>query len=278
MIGLGTQHTEAGVPALTAGLADPVRMVREAAVWGFRQTLLDDRGWDRVYDIAANGDDYARESLMQALYMRADAVLSGSKVDWQKLGKLFDHAFTDDPHPAVRAWSAKAAWQWWIWNPPIRADINKAWVRMLESPEANALVENSNRYSSHALFIANGHRGNASGSHQYTELADLIQTLNERLDSAKPEIRKRMVRRLVGIAATFATLSGGDGGPGQMGYSTPGAGLLFGRAVLSYLEAATPQSDLEPIRLGLKAAVNIPDRELMDFLIALFAQWSGAVA
>ena len=36
-----------------AGLADPVKMVRDAAAWGFRQTLLDDKGWDLVYETAA---------------------------------------------------------------------------------------------------------------------------------------------------------------------------------------------------------------------------------
>ena len=98
---------------------------------------------------------------------------------------------------------------------------------MLETTEPNSLVEYSNRYSSHALFIANGHRANASRSHQYKELASLITMLNDRLENADPEIRKRLVRRLVGISGTFYTYSGGDGGPGQMGYATPGAGQLL---------------------------------------------------
>ena len=46
MIALGARHSEAAVPALIEGLSDPVKMVREAARWGLRQTLLDDHGWD----------------------------------------------------------------------------------------------------------------------------------------------------------------------------------------------------------------------------------------
>ncbi|MEI6771841.1 MAG: hypothetical protein WCL90_09835 [Planctomycetota bacterium] len=267
MIGFGSLHHEGALNALKAGLSDPVRMVRDAAVWGFRQTLLDDKGWDLVYEIASSGDDYARESMMQVLNMRADAVLSGSKVDWEKLGKLFDHAFTQDSHPAVRAWAVKAAWQWWVWNPPIRNAINASWARMLETAEPNSLVEYSNRYSSHALFIANGHRANASRSHQYKELASLITMLNDRLENADPENRKRLVRRLVGIAGTFYTFSGGDGGPGQMGYATPGAGQLFGNALLSYLESNKEEKDLDMIRIGLEAATGIPNRELGDFVV-----------
>ncbi len=267
MIGLGSLHHELGLSALKDGLSDPVKMVRDAAVWGFRQTLLDDQGWDLVYEIASTGDDYARESLMQVLNMRADAVLSGSKVDWEKLGQLFDHAFTNDPHPAVRAWAVKAAWQWWVWNPPIRNAINTSWACMLEAAESNSLVEYSNRYSSHALFIANGHRANASRSHQYKELAGLIAMLNDRLESADPETRNRLVKRLVGIAGTFYSFSGGDGGPGQMGYATPGAGQLFGTALVSYLEASKEEKDFDRIRLGLEAATGIPHRELGDFVV-----------
>lgn len=267
MIGLGALHHEGGLNALKNGLSDPVRMVRDSAVWGFRQTLLDDKGWNLVYEIASSNDDYARESLMQVLNMRADAVLSGSKVDWEKLGALFDHAFIKDTHPAVRAWAVKAAWQWWVWNPPIRKAINVSWARMLESPEPNLLVEYSNRYSSHALFIANGHRANASRTHQYKELAGLISILNDRLENAGPEIQKRLVRRLVGIAGTFYTYSGGDGGPGQMGYATEGAGQLFGGALLSYLESSKDEKDLDMVRVGLEAATGVPNRDLGDFVV-----------
>ena len=115
--------------------------------------------------------------------MRADAVMPKASVSFARLGKLFDRAMNQDPHPAVRAWAAKAAWQWWVWNPPIRSSVNAAWVKMLTRPESNALVENNNRYASQALFIVNGHKANGSKEHQYAELNTLFETLIKRLDS-----------------------------------------------------------------------------------------------
>ena len=60
-IALGSLHDERGVTAQLKGLSDPVKMVREAARWGMRQTLLDDKGWDYLYALYATGDDRARE-------------------------------------------------------------------------------------------------------------------------------------------------------------------------------------------------------------------------
>ena len=54
-IALGALHDERGVAAQIAGLGDPVKMVREAARWGMRQTLLDDKGWDHLFAAYANG-------------------------------------------------------------------------------------------------------------------------------------------------------------------------------------------------------------------------------
>src|SRR5437016_12926393 len=42
MIALGAAHADASVAPLVIGLSDAVKMVREAARWGLRQTLLDD--------------------------------------------------------------------------------------------------------------------------------------------------------------------------------------------------------------------------------------------
>jgi hypothetical protein len=269
LIGLGGAPTARGVPALIAGLGDPVKMVRDAASWGLRQCLLDDSGWEAALAAYSSGSDATREHLMQALGMRADAVLSRSRVDWGRLTALLERAMNRDPHPAVRAWATKAAWQWWIWNPPARAGINAAWVRLLERPEANALAENALRYSSHALFIANGHRANASREHQYPELAPLFAALSRRLQGAAPlPARERLSRRLVGIGATFYGMAGGDGGPGQMGYVTAGADALFGTALLAHLERASRDSSPTPIRIGLEGAAGIPHPPLTDFLVA----------
>ena len=116
--------------------------------------------------------------------MRADAVMTQARFDRQRLARLLDKALNDDPHPGVRAWAAKAAWQWWVWNPPLRESIQQAWIRKLLAAEPNALVENCFRYQSHALFIANGHKANASEEHQYKELSALFKTLEQRLDDA----------------------------------------------------------------------------------------------
>ena len=67
---------------------DPVKMVREAARWGMRQTLLDDKGWDYLYAAYANGSDRTREGLAGALVMRADAVLTHSNAGFARLGDL----------------------------------------------------------------------------------------------------------------------------------------------------------------------------------------------
>ncbi len=173
----------------------------------------------------------------------------------------------DDPHPAVRAYASKAAWQWWIWNPPVREAINAAWIRMTERPEPNAEVENNNRYSSQALFIANGHKANGSSEHQYKELATLFDAMRKRLEAADAATKSRMARRLVATGATFYQTNGGDGGPGQMGYVTPGAGALFGQAAVVYLREVEPTKQIAPIRWGLEGASNVPHGPLQEYLI-----------
>jgi hypothetical protein len=271
IIGLGGTHTDRGVPALIGALSDPSKSVREAAVWALRQTLLDNRGWDAVVAAYERGDDFTREGVVQALGMRADAVLplAGKPSPLPRVAALLSRAMNVDPHPAVRAWAAKAAWQWWVWNPPVRASLNNAWVRMLERPENNALAENSLRYSSHALFIANGHRANSSRDHQYKELASLFEALTRRLDApASAQTKARLANRLVGIGATFYNQNGGDGGPGQMGYVTAGAADLFGKAATSYFERiARPGANLQSVRIGLEGASGVPYPPLTDFLM-----------
>jgi len=267
MIGLGATHTDAGVPVLLTASGDRSKPVRDAATWALRQTLLDDRGWDAALAAYAKGDDYTREHVMQAFGIRADAVMPQARLSFDRFTQTVDRAMNDDPHPAVRAWATKAAWQWWIWNPPVRAALNQAWIRMLERPESNALVENSNRYSTQALFIANGHRANGSTEHQYKELATLFEALRARLEKAEPATKSLLAKRIVGAAATFYQTTGGDGGPGQMGYTTPGAAALMGQSVLVYLRDVEPTKDTAAILAGLEGAANIPHRPLQEFLL-----------
>lgn len=277
-VGLGAAADERGVAPLVTLLADSVKPVREAAHWGLRQTLINDAGWDGVLKTLAKGDDRARESAARALVMRVDAVTTKAAVDLNTLATALGHGMNDDPHPAVRAWSARAAWNWWIWNPPTRATLNDAWVKSLTRVEPNAMVENGHRYQTQALFIANGHRANGSREHQYAELAALFEklrglTTDGALEAATGD---RLNQRLIAVAATFFEQAGGDGGPGQLGYSTPGSGEMFGEAVLAYFRRtderlkATPADRpdrLEPLKLGLEAAANIPHRPLQAKLI-----------
>ena len=268
LMGLGGVHSERGVPALVRSMGDPVKMVRDAAAWAMEQTLLDDVGFEAVFAAFEQGDDLTRESVLKALGMRADTVMTQARVDSRRLVRLLDSALNDDPHPGVRAWATKAAWQWWVWNPPMRESIQQAWVRKLLAPEPNALVENVFRYQSHALFVANGHKANASEEHQYRELSALFKTLEQRLDDpALPGAAKdRLARRLVSIAATFYNTSGGDGGPGQMGYITKNSSEMMGKAVLR-LWKKTPPSDLGELRLLLEGASGIAYAELQDKVI-----------
>ncbi len=262
---LGAFHNELAVPALLAGLSDPVKMVREAARWGLRQTLIDDKGWDHVLPFYDQADDLAREQLAAALIMRVDTVMSRSAVSIPKLTGLLDRMMNEDKSPAVRAWAARAAWNWWIWNPPVREAINASMVRMLEREEPNILTENAMRYQTEALFIANGQKANPSAEHQYPELTKLFKSIEKRIDGGTAN--ERMIDRLVGIAATYYSQAGGDGGPGQMGYITPGASEMMGKAVLKYWNQVEAAKQDDKLRLAVESAANIVFEPLQKKLL-----------
>lgn len=267
LIGLGKIHRPSVVPVLMEAASHPARPLRDAAGWALKQTILDNTGWGETLQALAHGGSRARESAAQVLGLRADAVMPRAGVNWDQLGRILSRAMNEDPHPAVRAWAARAAWQIWIWNPPVRPRLEEAWLRLLTRNESSVLVENANRYSAQALFIANGHKANGSEEHQYKELADLFEALDARYDKANPGERRLIDRRMTAIAATFFQQSGGDGGPGQMGYKTPGAGGVFGRAVQAYLQSAVAAGDTARTRQGLQGAANIPHTPLQEFLI-----------
>ena len=246
-IALGGLHDERGVTAQLVGLGDPVKMVREAARWGLRQTLLDDKGWDHLFAAFPSMSDLSRESLAGALIMRADATMTHSNAGFARLTAALAKMMNDDPSPAVRAWATRAAWNWWIWNPPVRQPLNHAFRDSLTRPEPNSLTETAKRYQTEALFIVNGHRSNGSKEHQYPELESLFSSITKQLDNPL------LARRIVEIAGTFYNQAGGDGGPGQMGYVTPGSAEMVGKAVYSYWNAT---NDKVQTRLALEAAAN----------------------
>ncbi|WP_252852445.1 HEAT repeat domain-containing protein [Aeoliella straminimaris] len=274
MLGLGNLRCNEAIPHLVRGLGDSTKVVREAAHWGLRQHLVDDRGWSEVYAASTAANDHTREAALRALVMKTDAVLTQSDLDWKELNSLFDRSLNDDPHPGVRAWATRAAWQWWVWNPPIRLGLNDSWCSLLSRPENNALVENAIRYQSHALFVVNGHVANASQKHQYVEMQHLFENLYGILRDAHkndPTLEHRLTDRLVAIASTYYKQAGGDGGPGQLGYSTKGAEVLFGKAIdwrMDHIEAMERGQDRHrESKLVLEAATNNPYEWIQDRLV-----------
>lgn len=262
------------VKELVRLLGDRTKAVREAALWATRQRLIDDQGWPEFLAAAKDADDYRREAAYHALLMRVDGVMPMMSVAWDDLTTTITRGMNEDAHPAVRAWATRAAWNWWVWNPPVRTAINEAWIRMLQREEPNALAENAMRYQSQALFIANGHKANKSNTHQYKELATLFETIGdwlvEQQNSPSPEAR-RVARRIVGIGATFYNTSGGDGGPGQMGYSTKHSTYMFGLAALTYFGTIEGkegyEKELIPIQVGLEGSANVAYSDLQQKLI-----------
>jgi len=252
-IALGALHNELGIPAQIKGLGDPIKMVREAARWGMRQTLLDDKGWDHLFPAYEGADDLTRASMAGALIMRADGVLTRTAAGFPRVAATLDRMMNQDPDPAVRAWSSRAAWNWWIWNPPVRQRLNQAFLTSLEKPEPSSLVETAKRFQTEALFIANGQRANGSKEHQYPELAQLFAAITKRLDAgANPLLSERITK----VAATYYSMAGGDGGAGQMGYVTAKSAEMVGKAVMPYWESAENSRDEMATRLAIEASAN----------------------
>ena len=265
---LGGVHHARGVPSLVKLMGDSVKMVRDAASWAMEQTLLDNVGFDAVFAAYNTGNDITRESVLKALGMRADTVMPTPHFPHQHLTQLLTKALNNDAAPGVRAWAAKAAWQWWVWNPTTRDAINQAWIKKLLTRENNALVENAFRYQSHALFVATGHKANGSEEHQYKELTPLFNALEAKLDDAALSVTTKdlLARRLVSIAATYYNTSGGDGGPGQMGYIQKGSTELIGKAAL-HLWSKTNAADIPALRLILEGSANVAHQPLQDKII-----------
>ncbi|HJS09052.1 MAG TPA: prenyltransferase/squalene oxidase repeat-containing protein [Pirellulales bacterium] len=264
MIALGARHSEAAAPALVRGLSDPVKMVREAARWGLRQTLLDDQGWEHVFAAYEQGEDLAREQLAAALVMRADAVMPQSRVDLVRLAGMLDKMMSHDANPAVRAWAARAAWNWWVWNPPMREPLNRAFVKMVQTPEPSHLAENAKRYQLQALLIVNGNRASANYDNPYRELEPLLQAMAEATAGSQGQL---VSTRLTRAAATYYSAAYGSNGTGQLGYSTPQSSETIGAAIVDFWQRAEISGDPLATQLALEAAANVIHAEVQEKLL-----------
>jgi hypothetical protein len=274
VLGLGYISDDVCVQPLVSRLGDKSKMVREAAHWSLRQNLIDDRGWNETLAALQSEDDYQRESAVRALIMKVDTVMPQSAVKYDKLVTAFDRCLNEDGHPAVRAWTTRAAWQWWVWNPPVRDALNVAWKKLLSRDENNALTENAIRYQTHALFIANGHIANGSRQHQYKQLENLFADLHATWKDAREKnanLERTLTQRLYSVSSTFYSQRGGDGGPGQLGYVTPGSGKLFGDIALAQIAHVEklPAGDRRDTLLQsvLEGSANIPHEALQEKLV-----------
>ena len=271
LLALGGKLAHEAVPTLIEHLDDPVKSCREAAFWSLRQLLLDGGGWGELFEAYRQGSDRARQSVMHALVTRAHLPGSGVEVDLSELAGVLTAGMVD-PHPGVRAYAFKAAWHWWVWNPPMREPINQAWIDALLREEHEAHVDMALRYSTIALFIVNGQVNNITReqfkAQQYPELSTLFRELLAWREMAPENGRRLLDRRLTAMAASHYMERANQQSPGQFAYSTPGATELFGKAVLAVYQDLV-QADVPWRSIALEGARGITYKPLQDTILSL---------
>jgi len=271
LLGLGGSLASEGLATLVDHLDDPIKSCREAAFWSLRQLMLDGVGWEETLEAFQRGSELARQSIQQALVTRADLVGSGSFIV-PGLAQVLT-AGMQDPFGGVRAWAHKAAWHWWVWNPSLRNDINRAWIDSLLREEEEGLAEMALRYSTASFLIVNGQIANQTGGEnadqQYPELAHFYEGLAQRCGSESPAGQKRLDRRLTAVAATHFLERAGDGGPGQLGYSTAGSSEVVGRSILATYHLADDGSGIPWDTLSLEGAANTDYQPLQEEMLDL---------
>ena len=271
LLGLGGAMAHDAVPTLIEHFDDPVKSCREAAFWSLRQLLLDGHGWNELFEAFRSGTDRTRQSVMHALVTRAHMPGSGVDVDLSELAGILTAGMVDR-HPGVRAYAFKAAWHWWVWNPPMREPINQAWIDALLREEPEAHVDMALRYSTISLFIVNGQVNNITreefAAQQYPELASLFRELLAWRETAPENDRRLLDRRLTAMAASHYMERANQQSPGQFAYSTPGATELFGKAVLAvYQDVARAEVPWRSI--ALEGARGVTHKPLQDTILSL---------
>ncbi|HUG81412.1 MAG TPA: hypothetical protein VML01_07100 [Bryobacterales bacterium] len=272
LLGIGGSLAPDGVPTLIEHLDDPVKMCREAAFWSLRQLLLDDVGWSETFEAYDAGSARTRQSILQAIVTRVDLAGPESQADLSELTRLLTSGMSDS-FAGARAYAYKAAWHWWVWNPPLREAIGRAWADSLLREEPNALVETALRYSTVSMLIVNGQIANQTAGNnidqQYPELSGLYELLTERRAAADEDQLVRFDRRLSAVAASHFQERGNDGGPGQMGYSTPGSTEFFGKVILATYERERDDAEIPWKKIALEGAANVSYAPLEERLLDL---------
>ncbi len=253
-------------------------MVREAARWGLRQTLLDDQGWEQVFAAYEQGSDLAREQLAAALVMRADAVMPGSNVDFERLAGMLDQMMSHDRQSGRPRLGLARGVELVALEP---ADCARGSIRpivtMLQTPEPSLLAENAKRYQLQALLIVNGNRSSANYDNPYRELAELFQAIGERLDSQSDgstdqRAARRARRQLITTPPTAPTAPGS--------WAMPRRTRRRRSARRSSVSGSAPKqpSDLAATQLAIEAAANVIHEGVQNKLLALFDQGPGGAA
>ena len=134
-------------------------------------------------------------------------------------------------------------------------------------------MENALRYSTASMLIVNGQIANQTGvnnrKQQYRELEDLYRMLSSARRHAGDR-RDLLEQRLVAVAATHFQERGGDGGPGQLGYSTPGATEVIGDILLDVYRTRRVSLGRVPWRsIALQGAANVSFPPLQEHMLAL---------
>ena len=271
LLALGGALAHDAVPTLLDHFDDPVKSCREAAFWSLRQLLLDGHGWRELFEAFRNGTDRTRQSVMHALVTRAHLPGSDVNVDLSELAGILTAGMIDS-HPGVRAYAFKAAWHWWVWNPPMREPINQAWMDALLRDEPEAHVDMALRYSTISLLIVNGQVNNITreqfAAQQYPELASLYRELLAWRETAPEGTRRLLDRRLTAMAASHYMERANQQSPGQFAYSTPGATELFGKAVLAVYQDMA-QEDVPWRSIALEGARGVTYKPLQDTILSL---------
>ena len=125
------------------------------------------------------------------------------------------------------------------------------------NPSQALTFENALRYSTTSLLIVNGQIANQTGAknyaQQYRELEDLYRMLSSAHRRAGDR-RELFEQRIASVSATHFEERGGDGGPGQLGYSTPGATEFIGKIVLDLYRTSTDDGPVPWRSIALQGA------------------------